>query len=87
MPFWFWPGLGVADRRPVRRPLSEIPGDRGRVRGGAGTDARWAGQGPVSNAGASRPLRHFVSGAAGFSKKETVISWAHFEVANTTWGS
>lgn len=44
-------------------------------------------QGPVSKRGGLRPLRHAVFGAVGASKNETAIRCAHFDVANTTWGS
>jgi hypothetical protein len=44
-------------------------------------------QGPISNVGGLRSLRQPVSGAVGVSKKESVMDWAHFDVANTTCGS
>ena len=68
---------------PARHSHSPISGDQD---GGLGAD-RERFQGPISNSGGSRLFRHPVFGAAGVSKNETVISWAHFDVANTTCGS
>lgn len=67
-------------------PTPVLVADSGDQDGGFGAQHERF-QGSVLNSGASRLFRHSVFGASGFSKNETAMSWAHFEVAITTCGS